>query len=124
MSSGAGIKRPESWPIKTGIKQREPLRAALALSLLFILPENGLGNPVGQDLFLSGFRRTFGYPAFTGQDFGSICGFSGCIQGPVKVIVVDHLPGHPSVDADVFPGDKSGLVGAEKEDHVGNSFVR
>lgn len=45
---------------------------------------------------------------------------SGCIQGPAKVIVIDHLPGHPSVDADIFPGDKSGLVEAEKEDHVGN----
>lgn len=34
--------------------------------------------------------------------------------------MIDHLPGHPSVDADIFPGDKSGLVEAEKEDHVGN----
>lgn len=34
--------------------------------------------------------------------------------------MIDHLSGHPFVDADVFPGDKSGLVGAEKEDHVGN----
>ena len=28
--------------------------------------------------------------------------------------MIDHLSGHPFVDADVFPGDKSGLVGAEK----------
>ena len=41
-------------------------------------------------------------------------------QRPAFIVVVNHLPGHAAVDADVLTGDKSGLVGTEKEHHVGN----
>ena len=34
--------------------------------------------------------------------------------------VVDHLSGHTAIDADVFSGDKAGLVRAEKQYHMGD----
>ena len=34
--------------------------------------------------------------------------------------MVDHLSGHAAVNADVFSGDKAGLLRAKKENHVGD----
>ena len=37
---------------------------------------------------------------------------------PAAVVVVDHLAGHAAVDADVFAGNKAGLVAREVKHHV------
>ena len=34
--------------------------------------------------------------------------------------MINHLPGHAAVDADIFSGDKAGLVRAEKQYHMGD----
>ena len=34
--------------------------------------------------------------------------------------MVDHLAGHPAVDADVLAGDEAGLVGAKIQHHIGD----
>ena len=41
------------------------------------------------------------------------------LKAPAVIAVVDHLSGHSPVDADVFPGDESGFVGTEIQDHMG-----
>ena len=39
---------------------------------------------------------------------------------PAVVTVVDHLPCHAAIDADVLSGDETGLVAAEEQHHIGN----
>ena len=34
--------------------------------------------------------------------------------------MVNHLSGHSAIDADVFAGDESRLVGAEEQHHIGD----
>ena len=41
-------------------------------------------------------------------------------QFPTAIFVVNHLPGHAAVDADVLARDKSSPVRAEKEHHIGD----
>ena len=36
------------------------------------------------------------------------------------IAVVNHLPGHTTVDADIFACDESSLVGAEEQHHIGD----
>ena len=40
------------------------------------------------------------------------------LQFPAAIAVVDHLPCHPAVNADIFSRDKSRLVRTEKKHHV------
>ena len=42
------------------------------------------------------------------------------VQPPSPIPVVDHLPGHAAVDADVFAGDEARLVRTEEQHHVGD----
>ena len=39
-------------------------------------------------------------------------------QAPAEFAVVDHLPGHAAVDADVFTRDKPSFLRAEKQRHL------
>ena len=36
------------------------------------------------------------------------------------VIMVNHEFCHSTIDTDIFPGDKAGLLGTEKQDHICN----
>ena len=36
------------------------------------------------------------------------------------IAMVNHLPSHPTVDADILACDESRLVGAEEKHHIGN----
>lgn len=42
------------------------------------------------------------------------------VQSPSPIPVVDHLPGHAAVDANVFAGDEARLVRTEKQHHMGD----
>ena len=42
------------------------------------------------------------------------------IQRPTMIAMVNHLPGHASVDADILACDESRLVGAEEQHHIGD----
>ena len=42
------------------------------------------------------------------------------IHPPSPIPVIDHLPGHAAVDADVFAGDEARLVRAEEQHHMGD----
>ena len=39
---------------------------------------------------------------------------------PIAIIMIDHLPGHATIDADILAGDKSCLVRAQEQHHIGN----
>ena len=41
-------------------------------------------------------------------------------QFPTAISVVNHLPGHAAVDADVLARYKAGLVATKEQHHIGN----
>ena len=42
------------------------------------------------------------------------------IQRPAMIAMVNHLPGHATVDANILACDESCLVGAEEQHHIGD----
>lgn len=42
------------------------------------------------------------------------------VQSPSPIPVIDHLPGHTAVDADVLAGDEARFVRTEEQHHVGD----
>ena len=41
-------------------------------------------------------------------------------QSTAIIAMINHLPGHATVDADILACDESRLVGAEEQHHIGD----